>query len=155
MTVKDIDKGWKAYKNNMGLFDRSYTSVGVQQGSQEVLNEPEPLSDLITKAVVNEFGAPRRNIPSRPFFRSAFDMNLKKIEVFQVSTYKAITDGRMSVRKGLQIIGQFMESRIKKRILFLTSPPNAQSTIDKKGSSNPLIDTGNLRQSIIHTETIR
>ncbi len=34
------------------------------------------------------------------------------------------------------------------------SPSNAASTIKQKGSANPLIDTGNMRQAVTHKETL-
>ena len=37
---------------------------------------------------------------------------------------------------------------VQQAIVQLKSPPNAQSTIDKKKSDNPLIDTGQLVSSI-------
>jgi hypothetical protein len=45
-------------------------------------------------------------------------------------------------------MGQLAEGHVKQEITDLRTPPNAESTIRAKGSDNPLIDTGALRQSI-------
>jgi hypothetical protein len=40
------------------------------------------------------------------------------------------------------------QNDVRKAIRDLDSPPNAESTIKAKGSSNPLIDTGQMINSI-------
>ena len=39
---------------------------------------------------------------------------------------------------------------VQEKVLDVKQPPNAPRTIARKGSANPLIDTGHLRQSITH-----
>lgn len=50
----------------------------------------------------------------------------------------------------LEIIGQIAVGRVQQYITDLKEPANATSTIEKKGSSNPLIDTGAMRQSVTY-----
>ena len=45
-------------------------------------------------------------------------------------------------------LGEKVVADVQRKIVALKDPPNAPSTIAKKGSANPLIDTGRLRQSI-------
>ena len=45
-------------------------------------------------------------------------------------------------------VGEFMKDRIQVSITTLRSPGNAPATIREKGSSNPLIDEGFLRNSV-------
>ena len=47
-------------------------------------------------------------------------------------------------------IGIVAESDIKQKISSIYSPPNAPSTIAKKGSSKPLIDSGFMLASVSH-----
>ena len=42
----------------------------------------------------------------------------------------------------------FQKGLIQRKIVDGTFEPNAPSTIRKKGSSRPLIDTGRMRQSV-------
>ena len=48
-------------------------------------------------------------------------------------------------------IGMFLENKIREKILSDVPPPNAESTIKRKGSSHTLIDDGILLSSITHT----
>lgn len=59
-----------------------------------------------------------------------------------------VLTGEFAMRTLLEQMGNMAESSVKQAITDLKDPPNARSTIAKKGSDNPLIDTGNLRQSI-------
>ena len=95
-------------------------------------------------AAWNEFGT--RYTPERPFFRNAIEgaspdlLEVVKAYVdpmeMQFTTYIA---GR---------IGLAMQARVQKSITVLREPPNHPDTIKHKGSSNPLIDTGVMRQSV-------
>lgn len=153
-SIRDIDRGWRNFKLELGNIDKSFTKVGVQQGTIHKSKAGEVgLSDMVVIAAANEFGT--RTIPSRPFMRRAFQRNLTKLNDLIGSTYGSVITGRLSTRRGLAIIGEFMTSEIKREITILRRPPNAPATIARKGSSNPLIDTGQLRASIAHVEVIR
>jgi len=54
----------------------------------------------------------------------------------------------------LSEVGEWMTAKTKAKIRGLKSPPNAASTIKRKKSSNPLIDTGQMINSIQHVEHI-
>jgi hypothetical protein len=51
----------------------------------------------------------------------------------------------------LNQVGVVAVGRVQKYMTELKTPPNAASTIKKKSSSNPLIDSGALRQSVTYT----
>ena len=57
--------------------------------------------------------------------------------------------GEMSVDDMLQLYGHQMSTAIKKKIRDIDTPPNSSATILAKGSSNPLIDSGHLLNSIM------
>lgn len=54
----------------------------------------------------------------------------------------------------LETVGVVAAGAVKVYMTELKTPPNAASTIRKKGSSNPLIDKGALRQSVTHKVSI-
>jgi len=56
------------------------------------------------------------------------------------------TEGK-GLEQELGKVGLLAQSQVRAKITAIKSPPNAQSTIDKKGSSNPLIDTGQMRHT--------
>lgn len=47
-------------------------------------------------------------------------------------------------------IGMFLENKIREKILSGVPPPNAESTVKRKGSSHTLINDGTLLASVTH-----
>jgi hypothetical protein len=87
-------------------------------------------------------------IPMRSFIRSTMDANAQKyLEVAQ-RLMKKIIDRTMTRFQALALMGLRIQRDIQRTIDKTHTPPNAPSTIRRKGSSHPLIDTGNLRASI-------
>jgi len=150
--VRDIDKGWKQIMRDFNVLDDANTKVGVQQGVIRRGSGKEGSSDMVKIAAIQEFGAPKKNIPSRPAIRQAFDMNVGNIQRFSRAIVGAILDQKLTPKTGLGLIGENHVNQVKKRITDLRSPPNKLSTTRQKGSTNPLIDTGQLRSSITHVE---
>ncbi|RTY63036.1 hypothetical protein [Pseudomonas veronii] len=69
----------------------------------------------------------------------------------------AIQDGMdegKSMDQILETVGVVAAGAVKVYMTELKTPPNAASTIRKKGSSNPLIDSGAMRQSVTHKVSI-
>ena len=94
---------------------------------------------------VHEFGSD--NIPQRPFLRPV--VSEKKHARAIRKTYKGMrTLKKASIEQSLGAAGEKAVNIAQKRIADGIEPANAQSTIDAKGSSKPLIDTGRMRQSI-------
>ena len=56
----------------------------------------------------------------------------------------------MEPARMLEQLGAMAVGEVQKYVTELDTPPNAPSTIRQKGSSNPLINTGALRQSITY-----
>jgi len=125
--------------------ESAFTLIGIQEGDNPNV-EGILLSDI---AFFNEYGTV--NIPERPFMRGWFDSDLQRIKKFAQKLYEKVADGKMTAEKALKTLGQWGQDEIRKSILKLKSPPNAPSTIRQKGSSNPLIDTGQMMNSIHHT----
>ncbi len=86
-------------------------------------------------------------IPERSFVRSTFDEKADEIEEKAKDVIVAAVN-RTDVNKALNLAGQYIEGEIKKKIGNGPFVPNAPATIRKKKSSNPLIDTGHMRQSV-------
>lgn len=83
-------------------------------------------------------------IPMRPFFRNAITKNSKKW--FAILGNELKTSGNAEF--ALNRLGEIAKGDIMQSITAIKTPPNAESTIKQKGSSNPLIDTGFLRASV-------
>ena len=95
-------------------------------------------------AAWNEFGT--KNIPERPFFRNALaesERSVGRILQAGLDTKKMVVDEQLAGR-----VGTHVQGRIQDSITSLKEPPNAPETVRRKGSSNPLLDTGTLRNSV-------
>ena len=101
----------------------------------------------LNKAVWQEFGT-SRGIPERPFMRGSVSKNKGKYKKQMTAAAKAITNGGLTMELAMDQLGAVAAGDIQAEIVALQDPPNAPSTIAKKGSSNPLIDTGAMRQSV-------
>jgi len=87
-------------------------------------------------------------IPERSFIRSTVDENEEKYFKSAQSIMGKIIDGQLDKFQALSLLGQLVEGDIKSQIINLDSPPNSAATIRKKGSDNPLVDTGLMGGSI-------
>lgn len=92
-------------------------------------------------------------IPERSFLRTGHDENADKVINRTERAIGQVIAGKMSVDDLLDLCGEQMATAIKKHMRNLSSPPNHPYTVDQKGSSNPLVDTGQLIESITWRKT--
>lgn len=83
-------------------------------------------------------------IPERSFLRAGFDANHEHVLEEVEQTLPLVLDGSMSIKKYGELIGVVLSSAIKDFARDLKDPPNHPFTIKEKGSSNPLVDTGDM-----------
>lgn len=88
-------------------------------------------------------------IPERSFLRSTHDEEGDRIISQTERALAQVVVGEMSVDDMLKLYGHQMSTAIKKKIRDIDTPPNSSATILAKGSSNPLIDSGHLLNSIM------
>lgn len=101
---------------------------------------------VATVGFYNEFGT--STIPERSFMRSTTKEKKKEIISLQKKLLKKIQAGEMKTEQALGLLGSFVSGLISKKIVDIKKPENSPATIKKKKSSNPLIDTGQLKNSI-------
>ena len=87
-------------------------------------------------------------IPERSFLRTGHDENADRIMKQTKRALSQVIAGKMSVDDMLDLCGEQFATAIKDYIRDLSSPENHPFTIEQKGSSNPLVDTGGLITSI-------
>ena len=92
-----------------------------------------------------DMGVPSRGIPERPFFRNAIDA--AKGELVDVVAESVDPATLRITRKVAGKVGASMVGFIQKSITTLRSPANKPSTVKRKGSSNPLLDSATMRNS--------
>lgn len=142
--ITDNDKGYKELVARVFGFGRPKITVGVHEkdGGAEH-GEGTTIADVATW---NEFGA--GSIPERSFLRAWFDENQERIKEVIKRLLADVIAGKISEDVALERLGLWMQADIQKRIAQGIPPPNAASTIAAKGSSVPLVDTGQLRSAI-------
>jgi len=126
------------------LEDEIHIDVGVHKDS---IPYPDGTPTGLV-AAANEFGTSR--IPERSFLRSTLSENEGKYSALMEKAVKAVADGKLTLERAANLIGLEMVGDVQEKITTLSTPPNAPSTIKKKGFNNPLIETGHLRTQISH-----
>ncbi len=100
-------------------------------------------------AYFNEYGT--RDIPERPFFRQAIRIGRPQLRKLAAREMKrangAARPDRVSDRL-LRSAGERFKNIIQQRIVDLRTPPNVPATVERKGSSNPLVDEGVMRAAV-------
>ena len=84
------------------------------------------------------------HIPERSFLRAGYDENKKEVLNHAKRLAAAVAAGRLSADDMFDMIGTELADMIKDYATDLDSPGNHGFTIGNKGSSNPLVDTGDM-----------
>lgn len=152
MSVKDIDKGWKRIRSELGKMSGAYTKVGVQQDAKR----DDTTASAATIAAAHEYGTD--TIPERSFLRSSTDESRGQINKLVAAEKDAIMLGRSTVKRSLNLIGLFMVGRVQAKIRSRIPPPLAPSTLARRRGGGaravPLIDSGQMFASIRNVEVI-
>jgi len=142
------DSKLKKIVKELSKFGKGWVLVGLQEGE-------EYIDSSTTVALIgfwNEFGTSDKlggvRIPERSWMRSWFDSNRKQINKIFIQMTNLIKQGRINAETALKRIGAWAVGELKRSIRDLQNPPNAFSTIRMKKSSSPLIDTGQMMNSI-------
>ena len=95
-------------------------------------------------AAWNEFGT--KTITARPAIRQTVDTYMDE---YMEDLADALLSG-LDPEQALNRLGEQISSDISQSIRDWQQPPNAKSTIAKKGENNPLVDTETYAKSIGH-----
>lgn len=132
--------------NKNDLLDAVLQKLRLQFGSVEVGffvgTKYKTGKDVTTVARDNDQGTKR--IPERPFMIPAGNKAANKTINITVQSIASGLDEQQALSKAAIMF----KNAIQREITNLKEPPNAESTILKKGSSNPLIDTGLMRSKV-------
>lgn len=144
-TIKDNDKLYKKIVTNVEKIksDEPYVKIGFPEEKSE--SKTGTNLTVAQVATFHEFGT--EHIPERSFIRSTVAENRADINSFIENLKPSILNG--ASLKALSILGEYVQNLIKKKIQTGGDwAPLKASTIRAKGSSKPLIDTGQMLNSI-------
>ena len=134
-----IERELKAAKKLVAL-------VGIPSDAKR--HEDNPNIGLAQIAYIMEKGSAVNNIPARPFMHQTRERNEKRVLGLSKKLLKNLSNGSITAMDAIKKLGVTYEGAMKRIFIEGSFAPNALSTIRKKKSSRPLIDTSLLRQSI-------
>lgn len=141
---EDINNAELAFIHTNGV-----RAAGMKAETDKAVEEGTPYP-LALQAYIKEHGSPAYRVPPRPFLEPGIEKHLDLVESGMKAALQDVLDGgdgkaqreRLGATMAAKVQAYFQEDN--------GWPPNAPSTIKKKGSAQPLVDTGALRQSITY-----
>ena len=97
-------------------------------------------------ATIHEFGTPR--IPARPFMRPAVACHGGDWMEALASGTRASLNGGPAPEQVLELVTLQAAGNVAEEIQAVTAPPLSPVTIKRKGFDKPLVDTGQMLQSV-------
>jgi hypothetical protein len=158
LKVSDTDKGWKdLHEQVIKLSGTSaYVQVGVQGAPAAANHNDKPGLTIGQIANVHEFGKTIQTkrativIPQRSFIRATIDKYEAAIQKRATMLGTGVLLVKFTTEQALELLGMYAVGLMQQTIANRIAPPNRPRTIARKGSSVPLIDSGQLRGSITH-----
>lgn len=145
--VSDRDTGWKKF---LKLFKRAkHDAVVVGVIGNEASTTYDGTSVTVAQvANAHEFGT--KHIPRRSFLRDGLQRKEAQVKRYiALQAKRVFLEKKMDQHKALTRIGLYVVGQLQKNIAEGGGfKPLHPETIRRKGSSKPLIDTGQLRRSI-------
>jgi hypothetical protein len=142
--VKIDDHEWRALRARLFELQDAFVKAGIV-GEQATAEHGDATNAEIGAA--HEFGT--ATIPQRSFIRQAFRAHKAEFQALAARLVRAVIMKTATVQQVLELLGAWAAGAIKATITSDGSfAPLAQSTIARKKSSKPLIDTGQLIGSI-------
>lgn len=146
VTVQRSNPSW------LQRLQRRYTDApkvikaGYPEGTEAATVSYGDGTRVVDVAVANEYGTDTQ--PARPFMRlSSPEIKKQCLPILEIATKALNDDDTGKYERMLDTAGSVAAGIIKQTIVDLRDPPNAAETIRLKGSDNPLINTGLMRQT--------
>lgn len=132
----------------VGILQEGYKQPKEEEGGKK--SNEVTLGDV---AAMNEFGT--ESIPPRPFIKGSFDANKDEWRKLTRKLAHELMHGKKSFDNVLNTLGMKIQADTKSYMHDLKDPANAEITKKKKKFDNPLIETGQLVNSIHYEITDR
>lgn len=119
-------------------------AASLRVGFLENASYPNGTSVALVAAVQN-FGAPLRGIPPRPFFSNMIKEHQNE---WPDQAAQLLRKTKYDVKTTLKQMGEVIAGELRQSIIDTNEPPLAPATIARKGFDKPLIDTSHMINSI-------
>lgn len=149
--------GSETYDNGASVLDVAiWNQFGADinhPGGTPYFIRADGMAQFVEKGSPGSTGLPKTKphqikIPARPFIDNAVTRIEQDNSGSGAYIAKQVIDGTMSADAALKQVALVAETAIREAITDDTYEPNAPSTIKRKRSSKPLIDTGKMRQAV-------
>jgi hypothetical protein len=152
-------RGGQAFESTLvSLSARLSNAKEVRVGFLQEATYPNGTSVAMIAAIQN-WGAPARGIPPRPFFS---DMIQKKQGEWPAAIGGLLMANNYDALRTLQLTGEAVAGQLRTSIVDTNDPPLAESTLRKRGvggmvynakdmstfGAKPLVDTGHMLNSV-------
>lgn len=139
--IKGGDKFSKELQRIAGAVDSAESvKIGFLQGSTYPDGTPVALI-----AAIQNWGAPARGIPARPFFS---DLIAEKSPEWGPATGALLIANQYDAAKTLAGVGEAVAGQLRQSIVDFSSVPLAPSTIAKKGFDKQLVESAHMLNSV-------
>lgn len=152
VTKKDPNKS----TDNKGLIAHfkglTTAKSGIYTGIHADAHDYADGTDVMTVAMVGEFGNASNNIPPRHFLSRSISIDKAYYQnmIFKTLATYTFKDNAQFIEAKFREIGRqsvkLSQSHIEKNSIGMT--PNTPATANRKGGNQPMIDTGHLVQQI-------
>lgn len=154
VSIKTITDDLPKLEKSLKDLQQRQVLVGVPEST----TDDRPPEDKINNAelvYIHTHGSVLRRIPARPIIEAALEdeYNQQKLEPLLGKVLRAALAGNETeIDSAMTSLGMEAQNIVRD---WFTNPrnnwaPNSPRTIAKKGSDKPLIDTGDMRKSIIY-----
>lgn len=156
-TVSVIKSARKALKpkplldarKELAIWNSATLTVGLHEAEASMVKGSLTVAQIMT---VHEFGSDDGKIPMRSWLRGWFDESQVQMSGLVRDMTKQIVRGKLRAKSALARLGSIAVAELQAR--WARTPgdwaPLAESTIKRKKSTKPLIDTGQSRTSVTY-----
>lgn len=141
ISFTDMTPEGKKFVRELNKLMQLEVQVGFQAGDASYENG----ADICEIAAYNEYGGSDR--PARPFMKQSFENHEPELKAACDQVNKAIGKGG-TAESALKQLGVAAKGLVQDEITSGGFAANAPSTIAKKGSATPLIDSSTMRGSV-------
>lgn len=144
--------GMANFKAQAKKMDGDQVKIGLPAGKKHKASRKGKKQEVLPVAAigaVHEFGSPSRGIPERPWLRPGIRSGKPDYNRLNKLNITKIMRNEMSPKTALAQLGAMAVGKVQKFIRAGHFKKLKPATIKRKGSSAPLIDTGQMIQSIV------
>ena len=151
MSVTESGPGIEQIKKGIAFLASHRLLVGIPESHNAARGDDENSISNVALAFLHTQGSPRMHIPPRPFIEPGVEAEKDRLADMMAQAVVMALDGNEGgAVSQMHMAGIVAENSIKQYMGSGALAPNAPSTIRKKHSSAPLIDTHVLQASITH-----